>query len=394
MAMRSPAGFISAFFDPLKNPNAPTSPVATGGDVSASVAFTAPANVGGSAITEYYAVANDGTTGNAASSPVTVSGLTNGTPYTFQVWALNSYGPGVFSVASNSVTPATPPPNGFFAGGITGVTAFTEISQTVIASSGTFSTFGQLTVGRYSPFGVGSTTRGIIAGGADSSNNGLSSMDYITYATTGNATNFGNMTTALYIGASMTNTTRGVFGGGWNGGTPSTVMGYVTIASVGNATSFGTLARKQRNFTAVSNQTYGVMMGGYNPDDGTNDFCQYITIATTGNSTQWSSMNAATTTFAGLSSATRGIFTGSSFASVIQFITISTSGSNTAFGDLPFSNSFTAGCSNSVTGLIGGGTDPVQKLTIATTGSQGTFGNLGANARGYMVGLSSLGGGS
>lgn len=104
--MRYPAGFISAFYNPLKNPDAPTIGTATGGNASASVTFTAPANVGGSAITSYIVISTpSGITGTAASSPVTVSGLSNGTAYTFKVLATNSYGPSVLSAASNSVTP-------------------------------------------------------------------------------------------------------------------------------------------------------------------------------------------------------------------------------------------------------------------------------------------------
>ena len=56
MSMRRPAGFISAFYDPLKNPNAPTSATASAGDASADVSFTAPSDVGGSAITGYGAI--------------------------------------------------------------------------------------------------------------------------------------------------------------------------------------------------------------------------------------------------------------------------------------------------------------------------------------------------
>jgi hypothetical protein len=41
-------------------------------------------------------------------SPVTVTGLTNGTNYTFTVWALNSFGPSAYSAASGSVTPSFP----------------------------------------------------------------------------------------------------------------------------------------------------------------------------------------------------------------------------------------------------------------------------------------------
>lgn len=106
MPLRPPAGFISAFYDPLKVPNAPTIGTATGGNTQASVTFTAPTNVGGSAISAYYAVSNPGQiTGTAASSPITVTGLTNGTAYTFTVWALNTYGPSPYSAASGSVTP-------------------------------------------------------------------------------------------------------------------------------------------------------------------------------------------------------------------------------------------------------------------------------------------------
>jgi alpha-tubulin suppressor-like RCC1 family protein len=66
--------------------------------------------VGGSAITGYVATAkktSDGTTisGTGSSSPVTISGLTTGDAYTVTVAAVNSFGLGVSSAASNSVTP-------------------------------------------------------------------------------------------------------------------------------------------------------------------------------------------------------------------------------------------------------------------------------------------------
>jgi hypothetical protein len=107
MSMRYAAGFISAFYNPLKNPDAPTIGTATKGDTSASVAFTAPANVGGSAITSYTVISTpSGITASGTSSPIVVTGLTNGTAYTFKVLATNSYGSSPLSAASNSVTPA------------------------------------------------------------------------------------------------------------------------------------------------------------------------------------------------------------------------------------------------------------------------------------------------
>ncbi|WP_312347100.1 fibronectin type III domain-containing protein [Stenotrophomonas acidaminiphila] len=90
-------------------PGAPTIGTATAGNAQADVAFTAPASTGGAAITAYTVTSNPGGfTGTGAGSPITVTGLTNGVPYTFTVTATNSVGTGSASAASNSITPASP----------------------------------------------------------------------------------------------------------------------------------------------------------------------------------------------------------------------------------------------------------------------------------------------
>ena len=94
-------------------PGAPTIGTATRGDGQASVTFTAPSFNGGSAITGYTVTSNPagGTDSNAASTSLShvVTGLTNGTAYTFSVTATNTIGTGSPSGSSNSVTPAPIP---------------------------------------------------------------------------------------------------------------------------------------------------------------------------------------------------------------------------------------------------------------------------------------------
>ena len=91
-------------------PGAPTSVVATAGNATASVAFVAPSSTGGSVITGYTVTSSPGSiTAMGTTSPINVTGLTNGTAYTFTVVATNAVGNSVASAASAAVTGSSCP---------------------------------------------------------------------------------------------------------------------------------------------------------------------------------------------------------------------------------------------------------------------------------------------
>lgn len=93
-------------------PAAPTITGITPGDQQLSVAFTAGAD-GGSAITNYKYSTDGGSSFTAVSpaattSPILITGLTNGTAYNVQIKAVNAIGDGT-ATASTSGTPRTTP---------------------------------------------------------------------------------------------------------------------------------------------------------------------------------------------------------------------------------------------------------------------------------------------
>lgn len=101
----------------VTTPARPSGTVATGGDATATVTWSAPAFDGGAAITSYTVTPYIGSVAQASqivvapTTTATFNGLTDGTTYWFKVAATNSAGTGV-ATSSYSVTPtstATPP---------------------------------------------------------------------------------------------------------------------------------------------------------------------------------------------------------------------------------------------------------------------------------------------
>ena len=112
-------------------PQAPTIGTATGADSSATLTFTA-GSTGGATISNYkYSTDNSTYTAFSPSqntSPLTISGLTNGSSYSFYLKAVNTNGDSAASSASNTVV-------------IGSTTAFDSIATTTLSSNQTDITF-------------------------------------------------------------------------------------------------------------------------------------------------------------------------------------------------------------------------------------------------------------
>jgi hypothetical protein len=129
----------------ITKPDAPTGVSATsGGNASTTLSWTAPSD-GGSAITGYTATSNAGQTcSSTTTTTCSMTGLTNGTPYTFTVTATNTIGTSDPSSASASATPAAPivitpqvvtPPSSGGGGGYTYVEPTPTVDPAVVAAA-------------------------------------------------------------------------------------------------------------------------------------------------------------------------------------------------------------------------------------------------------------------
>lgn len=125
----------------LLPPNAPTIGTAslTAGN-TIIVSFTPPSPPG----TTYTVTSSpDGITASGASSPIAVSGLTQGTTYTFTVTATNAAGTSPPSSASNAVTSYGTP------GGVAGPTSITALYRGVSVTFSPATDFGGSTLNTY-----------------------------------------------------------------------------------------------------------------------------------------------------------------------------------------------------------------------------------------------------
>ncbi len=250
-------------------PGTPTAVTATGGNASAVVNWTAPSN-GGSAITGYTVTANPGgatvIVGGGATS-VTVSGLADGTSYTFTVYATNAIGNGPASTPSAAVTPATVP------GMPAGVTATAGNASAVVSWTAP-SSGGSAITGYTVTANPGGATANVAGGTTSATVSGLtngSSYTFTVYATNAAGNGAASAPSAAVTPKTVPGTPTGVTATAgnasaavsWtapsNGG--SAITGYTVTSSPGGATAIvagGTTSATVSGLTNGTSYTFTV----------------------------------------------------------------------------------------------------------------------------------------
>ena len=188
----------------------------------------------------------------------------------------------------------------------------------------------------------------------------------------------------------MSNQTRGVL---QLGGLTSNILEYVTFAQTGNSVDFGDMQLGGNASSGFSSPTRGVYATGSNDANYKNNI-EFITINTTGNGTDFGDLTAALIHRNAYSNATRGVFhsgdqypASPNFSNNIEFVTIATTGNTVDFCDSLLGGFGCGGSSptrgvagggyfaNAPTGEVGGFTNIIDFVEIATTGNAVDFGD-------------------
>lgn len=136
---------VQQSFSVITTPGAPTGATAVAGNGLALVSWTAPASTGGASISSYQVTSSPGgfTCSTSGLARCKVTGLSNGTSYTFTVTATNSAGTSPASTDSNAVIPFPDPTTTQLYSSLNPV----AVSNTVTLSAQVTSVNGFLSVG-------------------------------------------------------------------------------------------------------------------------------------------------------------------------------------------------------------------------------------------------------
>ena len=291
---------------------------------------------------------------------------------------------------------------GITAGGDGATASRNRIEYYSIPTSGTVSTFGNLTFTVVDHAGVGNGSR-VAFGGGRQFYATTDTIDYIVTATTGNAVDHGNLTEGRWGVAAAGNVNRSLFSGGRSGTSyvELNTVDYKDISTAANCSDFGNLTNAIRYGAGLAGETRALFAGGvFNNNSGAINI-DYFTIGSTGNATDFGDLVNGNPRVGcgGTSNNVRGLFVGGAAvnnqSNHMDYVTISTPSNATDFGNLATAVYSPSGAANDTYATFAAGNSAsnpyryttIQRVAIATLGNASAFGNI-ADAAGKKAGAS------
>jgi len=403
--------------DNLFVPDAPTIGTATAGDAQVSVAFTAPSDVGGDAVTLYGASAFlAGATVNYKVSVATGTLSTGGSGNVYfidgiptkQLTLIKGF-TYVFDLSDSSNSGH---PFAFKDSGGSSYTSGVTTSGTAGNASATVTLVLATDASEPSSYyctshgnGMGNTISLIAPsastdplGAAQAGTTGSSSPITVTGLTNNTSyivqvwaiNDYGNgPLSAATASFSPTRPSIGLFAAGYSQ-TASAILksiDKIIIETTGNATDFGDLTVVRYDLAGLGSSTRGVFAAGNLDYTNATNVMDYVTFASLGNATDFGDRTISYYNSTGLSNSTRGIFAGGHIGNtlydVIDYITIASTGDATDFGNLSVARFGIGGAGSTTRGIFysGGITNAstsgntIDYVTIASTGNATDFGD-------------------
>jgi hypothetical protein len=245
----------------------------TAGSGSVSVAFTEPTYKGKGSVT-YTATSSPGGLTATGTSPITVTGLSNGTSYTFTVTVTTADGVSTISSASSSATPAIPQA-GYLVGGFnySGNVRYSSTQKIAFSNDAVSTIASTLDIARSHAAGfANSGTAGYQAGGVQAPGNHTRRVDKLNFSgdtVSSSITSMSSGATAATSPAAMANSgTAGYIAGGdkTEGGVSyRTSIDKLTFSNDTISVLGATLSQMQTQWAGSANSgTAGYYAGGYN----------------------------------------------------------------------------------------------------------------------------------
>ena len=266
-----------------------------------------------------------------------------------------------------------------------------HIDNFSFSSSSSTADWGDLSAGKQTCSGMGSSTQGYTCGGKTSSSVITSVIERFNYASSSSSSTWSNLSSSRQGTAGHSSGSEGFVSGGYTTGAVSTVDKF-SFTSSSTATSITSLSVARRMLAGSSSTTHAYVAGGLTSSQ-VNVIDRYSFSASGGTATDWGNLATARHSVPGISSSTHGFSAGGyagGYNNVIDRYSFASSGNATSWGSISPAKWSPAGHSGEDYGFVSAGssngsvTNDVDRFSYASSSSVSSWGSIYRNRRDHV----------